>query len=64
MGYHNNIEYLSNLLRNNKDCIGNHHVKNQIEVLENTFKLSINDINQSNKIDLVPFKNRILGGYF
>ena len=63
LGYENNINYLQNLVNINKDCAGNHHVKNQMEILENTYKLPISH-SDKNHIDLSIFNNRIKEGPF
>jgi hypothetical protein len=55
---------LKNLLENNPCLSGFHHVKNQIEVLENQFKLNTIDKNDPNIIDLSRLNQRILEGYF
>lgn len=58
LGYKNNIYYLKNLLDNDIFCRGNHHIKNQIEILNNTYKLEISKSNKNN-IDLSLFNNYI-----
>jgi len=63
LGYPNDINALKRLLLNNDKCPGNHHVKNQINVLENTFILYTTTILPS-FIDLSPFAQRIKDGYF
>ena len=66
LGYKNDLHYLYNLLNNNKSCPGFHHVKSQIEVLENKYLLPLHDINlnDKNNISLEPLKNRVQNGYF
>jgi len=66
LGYINDLEYLKNLYNNNNNCIGNHHVKSQIEVLENRYNIPLHHIdpNSSSLINLEVLRNRILGGYF
>ena len=63
LGYENNIDYLKKLLEININCPGNHHVKYQIKILENTFKLNVSSSNKNN-INLSVFNNRIKDGPF
>ena len=58
LGYKNNIYYLKNLLNNDIFCSGNHHIKNQIQILENNYKLEIAEHNKNN-IDLSLFNNYV-----
>jgi len=39
LGYHNDLNYLKNLINTNPNCAGNHHVKYQISILEGTYSL-------------------------
>ena len=48
-----NLEKLKEMLKNNPECEGNHHVFQQIKVLENTHTLSCNSYT-SESIDLTP----------
>jgi hypothetical protein len=63
LGYENNIEYLQNLLHNNPNCNGNHHVRSQIKVLEGSYNLDI-WLYSEDLIKLDNLSNRILSGYF
>ncbi len=63
LGYKNDIQSLKNELEKNPNCPGNHHVKNQIQILENKYEFVINRDNIID-ISLLPLKNRILQGYF
>jgi hypothetical protein len=63
LGYQNNLDFLKNLIKEIPYCAGNHHVRNQINVLEGNFKLEIHSINNSN-IDLTPLRDRIRGKWF
>jgi hypothetical protein len=63
LGYLNNLDSLKNIIKNNPICEGNHHVKNQINILENKFKLNYRSSN-SNDLILTPLKNKIINGYF
>jgi hypothetical protein len=44
LGYTDTIEGLKNVLAENPNCPGNHHVKNRIEILEGTYILPITSI--------------------
>jgi hypothetical protein len=59
----NDISYLKNLLNENKNCNGNHHVRNQIEVLENRYKLPVHN-SSSKHINICVFNKRIKDGCF
>lgn len=63
LGYHNDLNFLKNLIQNSPHCSGNHHVRNQINVLEGTYSLGVHTIN-GNEIDLTVLKNRIIGKFF
>jgi hypothetical protein len=66
LGYINDLQYLKNLINTTNNCIGNHHVQSQIDVLENKYSIPLHHIDPNNKtlINLEPLKNRILDGYF
>lgn len=51
-----NLSELKELLKNNPECQGNHHVRRQIRVLENTYTLSCN-LFTSESIDLTPIND-------
>ena len=59
----NDLSSLKNIINKNPSCIGNHHIKHQINVLENTYIFPFADYHES-FIDLSLLKNRIIGGYF
>jgi hypothetical protein len=40
LGYPNNLEQLKIILHKNAQCAGNHHVRNYINLLENTYQIS------------------------
>ena len=61
--YQNDLGYLKNLINNNPSCPGNHHVKYQINVLENNYTLPIHQKNEGN-IKLSVFSQRIKDGCF
>jgi hypothetical protein len=63
LGYQNDLVFLKNLFENNPNCNGNHHVRNQINVLEGIFELGVHSIS-NNDIDLTPLKERIIGKYY
>lgn len=63
LGYECNLDYLINLINNNPNCMGNHHVKSLIRILHNDFDINISSPSSSN-IDLSVFKNRIIDGCF
>ena len=63
LGYHNDLGFLKNLLETNSNCPGNHHIINQINVLEGNFILGIHTINNNN-IDLTPLKEKIIQKYY
>jgi hypothetical protein len=63
LGYHNDLNFLKNLIQNNPHCSGNHHVRNQINVLEGNYYLEVHNIN-GDEIDLSALKNRIIGKFF
>jgi hypothetical protein len=60
----NDLAALKNLIENNPSLSGGHHVKNQVVVLENQFKLNTIDKNDPNIIDISRLNQRILEGYF
>jgi len=68
LGY--NVDSLESLKKNimdNKDCPGNHHIKNQIKILENNYNLQyihLQDSNKSKLINLYNFNNIIKNGFF
>ena len=66
LGYSNDLSFLKKLLVTNKNCMGFHHVINQINILENNYHFDYHaeNIDTSNSIDIRSFKKRILGGYF
>ncbi len=63
LGYKNDLNELKKELEKNQNCPGNHHVKNQINILENKYEFVINKDNIKD-ISLLPLKNRIIQGYF
>jgi hypothetical protein len=63
LGYHNNLEFLKNLIKTNPSCPGNHHVRHQINVLEGKFSLYVHNINNK-EIDLTPLKEQIKGKWY
>jgi hypothetical protein len=66
LGYPNDLQYLKNLISQNIQIIGNHHVNSQIEVLENRYVLPLHYISSDDKslINLEPLRDRIIAGYF
>jgi hypothetical protein len=64
LGYSNNINDLNNLINNNPHIAGNHHIKSQINIIEDKYELSILDIDDINKINIKPLKDRIIFGYY
>jgi hypothetical protein len=63
LGYYNDLNFLKNLISSNPNCAGNHHVKNQINILEGTYYLGIHCINGT-EIDISVLRDRIIGKYF
>jgi hypothetical protein len=63
LGYENNINSLKKQLSINKNCPGNHHINNQINILENNYNLPISNPNE-NFINLSVFAQRIQNGCF
>ena len=63
LGNHNDLNYLQNLIKSQPDCEGNHHVRNQIRILDGTYSLPIHKINNT-EIDLSPLKNIIIGKHY
>ena len=63
LGYKNDLLFLKNLIEENPNCSGNHHVKNQINVLKYNFLLNVHNIN-NNEINLNPLKERIRGKWY
>ena len=61
--YKNNLVFLENLIKNDPHCNGNHHIKNQINVLNNTFQLKYRPNNDTDII-LTPLKNKAISEYF
>ena len=53
LGYPDDLNKLKNIIQNNNDCCGNHHVSNYIHILENTFELQTYNYHSSN-IELTP----------
>lgn len=66
LGYNpNDLNLLKSTILNNENCMGNHHIKNQIKVLEKTFEMKgTTDLDTNSCIDIRPFKQRIIGGFF
>lgn len=65
LGYPNNIDALTEIITKNNICPGNHHVKNQIMVLNNTFRFkSVKVLDIDNLINLVEFTIKIKYGYY
>ena len=50
------LQKLKEMIENTPTCIGNHHVKNQIRVLENTFTLPLISLDE-NDVDYVNLDN-------
>ena len=63
LGYENNINSLKKQLSINKCCPGNHHINNQINILEDNYNLPICNPNE-NFINLSVLAQRIQNGYF
>ena len=63
LGYQNNLDFLKNTINTNPNCNGNHHVRHQINVLENTFSLPLTDEN-SNGVCITPLKEQIKKKYY
>jgi hypothetical protein len=63
LGYNNNLEFLKDLINKNEKCMGNHHIKNQINVLEGNFRLNVHGNNNS-QIDLNLLRQRIIDKYY
>ena len=61
--YKNDLIFLKDLLNKNKNCCGNHHVKNQIEVLENRYNLPVHKSSPKH-ININVFNQRIKDGSF
>lgn len=57
------LKSLKNILKKTPSCVGNHHIKNQINILENKYVFPFADYHKS-FIDLSELKNRIITGYF
>ena len=64
-GYKNDLNFLKNLIQNNPNCEKNHHVRNQIGILENNYTYKLNYREPcSSDIILTPLKNKVIDGYF
>jgi hypothetical protein len=65
LGLHKTLELekLKKIIENNPDCEGNHHVRYQINILENHFSLEVKKIEEKD-ISLHPLSERIKNGYF
>ena len=61
--YKNDLIFLKDLLNKNKNCCGNHHVKNQSEVLENRYNLPVHKSSPKH-ININVFNQRIKDGNF
>jgi hypothetical protein len=61
--YKNDLKSLKDLLNKNQHCNGHHHVTNQIEILENRYKLPVHNSNP-NHININVFNQRIKDGCF
>ena len=61
--YKNDLIYLKDLLNKNNFCNGNHHVRSQIEVLENKYKLPVHN-SSPHHINIDIFNKRIKDGCF
>ena len=67
LGYNvNSLESLKKNIIDNPNCIGNHHIKNQIQILENNYNLQYINIESTNLklINLSNFNNIIKSGFF
>ena len=59
LGYDvSNLHELTSILQKNPQCPGYHHIKNQINVLNNTYKLPIQSI-LPNSISLEPIRQKL-----
>jgi hypothetical protein len=58
LGYPNNLGELKLALHKNANCNGNHHVRNYINILENTYKIHFQPYN-SGMIELAPLSQFI-----
>lgn len=63
LGYANDLNSLKDTIRTRPGCAGNHHVKNQISVLEGTYSLVIHGINGS-EIDISCLREKINNKYY
>ena len=64
-GYNPEINSLRDILQKNKDSPGCHHIRNQINILENRYVLPYDsNPDPNNTINITPLKNRIMGGFF
>jgi hypothetical protein len=65
LGYQNNLGFLTDLIQKIPNCNGCHHVKKQIDVLNNNFRFnSLNNENFQYKINISNLKNKIIGGFY
>jgi len=63
LGYPNNLDYLRDLINRAPMCSGNHHVRNQINVLEGRYSLPVSGVD-NNSISIKNLKERIIGKYY
>jgi hypothetical protein len=65
VGFGHNIHNLSKIIKDNPNCNGFHHVRNLIQINENTYKLPYEEYpDMNNCISIVPLKQRIIGGFY
>ena len=63
LGYSFDLNSLKDVILKNNNCAGHHHIKNQIQIFENTYSLQEEQIHK-NDILLQPLTERIRNGFF
>lgn len=64
LGFNPDLQNLINIIHNNENCEGNHHIKRYIEILENRYEIFHNTNPSDNNINITALKQRIIDGFF
>jgi len=65
LGYPGDLASLKNIIQNNSNVMGFHHIHTQINIQENRYAIPYNEHYDSNKhISVKSLKQRIIGGFY
>jgi len=65
LGYSLDLQNLKNIIIQNPNCNGSHHIHKYIKILENNFTLDFTENPDPNQnVSIKPFKKRIIDGFF